>query len=118
MAESSAKFDFNTLSALDFTDEKVNTVAEKAKKSAVVEVPANIVALAQEALDKQTRVTRSFRGNLALATAFAGMLRNAGEHTNPKSSLTVVQDGVTVSYSAGERRGRKPNTTNVASDAS
>lgn len=111
----SAAFDFDALGELDFDD--LAPAEALVKKSAIVPVPANIVAIAQKVLDSQTREVRTFRGNLDMATAFAQALRNAGEHTSPKSSVTVVQDGVVVRYSAGQRRGRKPGESNGDSAA-
>ncbi len=77
------------------------------KVRAVIEIPAALIRLAQASRDSSRRMEMSFRGNLEAATEFARLMRSAGDHTVPVSSMTVTQDGIVVRYRAGDRRGRK-----------
>lgn len=102
MAQNSKDID---LGAIDF--DEVAPASELTKKNVVREVPPNILAIAQRVLDAQTRESRTFRGNEAMAIAFEGALKDAGNWTSPPSSATVNRDGIVVTYSFGQRRGRK-----------
>lgn len=83
----------------------------ESKTRAVIDVPAPIVALAQRSLTKGVRLEMSFRGQKPeVISEFVRYMKAAGDHTTPQSSTTVVQDGIVVRFSAGQRRGRKPNT--------
>jgi hypothetical protein len=79
------------------------------KTRQTVDVPAALVALAQASWDQRKRMQMSFRGNAVQAGEFARLMRFAGDHTTPITSMSVVQDGIVVKYRAGERRGRKGN---------
>lgn len=103
------------LAEIDF--EEVAPATELTKKSVVREVPPNIVAIAQRVLDNQTRETRTFRGNEALAAKFEQAMKDAGNWTTPVSSVTANRDGIVVTYSAGQRRGRKNKSGNGDSSA-
>lgn len=92
----------------------------------VAPCPPEIVALAQRSWDgvpdpdnegeKLHAMTWDFNGNTAKAKAFAELLRVAGAHTTPPTSVKVVidphndgtkpKDEAVVGWLAGQRRGK------------
>lgn len=111
MATSSTIID---LATFDF--EKDASITEVSKKNAdTPKPPDNIIAMVQEVFASQVKRTISFRGKPEVATAFHTAVRNAGPYTTPPTTVTANLDGVTVSFSAGERRGRKAGSGNGAS---
>ncbi len=107
---------------LDFSE--VSAVAVKRlKPRKIVPVPASIVALAQKALDGVPdgdggtlhTLEFSFKDE-ERAKLFADLMKHAGDHTSPISSVSVVfpvedehgkvQDPTLVRWRAGGRRGR------------
>lgn len=103
---------------------------ELLKAPKIPDVPAEIVRQAQRSYDgvplkKDGKEIRDEDGNVVvthnlhhtfpseeMAAAFAKHMKNAGLHTTPKASVTVVidplekQDKKTVGWKAGKRRGR------------
>ena len=77
------------------------------KDRPIIDVPSALVAIAQKSLNSGERLSFSFRGNEKKASAFAALMKAAGDHTTPQSTLTVVQEGIVVKVRAGQRRGRK-----------
>lgn len=84
------------------------------KDRVVIPVPAALVAIAQKSLNTGKRLQFSFRGDERKASAFAALMRGAGDHTKPASSVTVIQEGIVVKVRAGQRRGRKSGSGNGA----
>lgn len=113
-----------TAQATEFDFGEIEGQAVERLRAAKVEpVPDSIVKLAQLSLDgvphpqdaeKRLHVrTHQFKpGEEAKRDAFVKHMRNAGMHTNPVSSVTVVTDPdrndnhLKVSWRAGKRRGR------------
>lgn len=84
---------------------------ERLKAPKIVPVPAPIVAQAQASWDEQTVKGHTFK-TPEQAKAFADLMKNAGHHTKPPTSVRAVIDpdntGNTrlVHWQAGKRRGR------------
>lgn len=112
--------------AMDWTKITGKNV-ERLRASKVTPVPDHIVALAQASYDQGTNKEFDFAGLIkdadkAVATAaeFAKHMRNAGNHTTPQTSVSVVigpedfdADGerikladTVVRWKAGKRRGK------------
>lgn len=99
MTEAPIEFDFSELQAV---------TVDRLKAKKVVPVPASIVKLAQQSFDAESVLELSL-GSVERAAAFANHMKNAGDHTTPISSLTVVideDDKSVVRWRAGKRRGR------------
>lgn len=111
-ADANAAFDW------DSADTLPEPTVLATKDRVIVPVPDSLVAIAQKSLDEGIRLEYSFRGNERKANAFAALMKGAGDHTKPASSVTVVQDGIVVRVRAGQRRGRKTKDGNGNGNAS
>src|SRR5215471_21402564 len=82
--------------SLDFSEVQATAVTRlKARK--IVPVPKTVVALAQQAFDgvklEDGTILHTLEfsfGTVERAEAFAKHMKNAGDHTTPLSSVTVV----------------------------
>lgn len=84
------------------------------------DVPPSIVKLAQEAVDGNLKVTKTFRGqNQPFVTAFAEAMKVAGDHTTPKVTMKVLHetDSIVVVYYPTKRRGPGQKAENGSNDA-
>lgn len=85
---------------------------ERLRAPKVAPVPEPVVRQAQRSWDEQTGLAHTFK-TPEMAEAFAKLVRKAGQHTIPRTTVYVVidpdNDGNTarVSWKAGKRRGRK-----------
>jgi len=99
MTHAPIEFDFSELQAV---------TVDRLRAKKVTPVPAPIIKLAQLSYDDEA-VKELNLGSEERAAAFAAHMRNAGDHTKPVSSLTVVideDDKAVVRWRAGKRRGR------------
>lgn len=87
---------------------------ERLRKPKTIPVPDAIVKLAQASWDQSTAKRHRF-GSDAEAAEFARLMRKAGDHTVPLTSVSVVidpddaKDLRRVSWQANKRRGRNAN---------
>lgn len=93
---------------------------ERLRDPKVIPVPAPIVRQAQRSLDGEADPKREGKllhnmshefPNKEMAAAFAKHMKNAGAHTEPRSSVSVVideHDERIVKWKAGKRRGATP----------
>jgi hypothetical protein len=110
--------DFDWTSALDQKNVVIAEVPDKTRP--VLDVPDNIVALAQKSLDTKKRMSVTFRGNPKMAAEFEKLMRSAGHYTTPKAGMTVSRpdEGVVVFYRASTTpRGRKPGSAQNAAQS-
>lgn len=105
MATSNSDFNWDEI---DITDEVVTS-------HQVIDVPDAIVALAQKSYDTQSLRQATLK-TAAQAAEFARLLKGAGDHTTPVTSMYVKQDGNSVRYRAGNRRGRKAGDAETAAE--
>lgn len=106
------------LNSFDF--DAVPTTETENTNRVVREVPPNMIAMAQDALDRNVRVTKTFRGaSPAFVTAFAETMKFAGDHTSPKSTMKVLHEdkSVVVTFYATKRRGPGQKSENGSDDA-
>lgn len=87
--------------------EIVETHAQGSKTKVIVDVPAKIVALAQESRNSKKVVTIKLPTE-KIAANFEMHMRNAGPHVKPEAGMFVKREKNVVQYSAGNPRGRKP----------
>lgn len=116
--------DENTAAVVEYDWSGVSAQAvERLRAPKVPDVPAAVVKLAQASYDGVTNakdpegeklhVMRHRFGSDKEAEAFAKHMKNAGLHTTPLTSVSVVTDpdnsgdNRTVTWKAGARRGRQ-----------
>lgn len=102
----------------EFTWEGITaTTAEKLRKPKVTPVPASIIELAQrswDGVDGKHVLRHHFKeADRPKCEAFCRLMKKAGPHTSPATSVSVVRDpdetgdDLLVAWRAGTRRGRK-----------
>jgi hypothetical protein len=98
---------------LDFSDLQATTV-ERLKARKIVPVPPVLVSLAQDSYDEEKVKEINFE-SVERALKFADLMKHAGDHTTPLTSVTVIvnpdkeagnDQPTLVRYRAGNRRGR------------
>jgi hypothetical protein len=101
---------------IDWSEVSGRTI-ERLRTPRVAAVPATIVALAQKSWDKQSAFVHKF-ADAERAAAFAKLMKQAGSHTDPLTSVSVAidpqmedegrsePDKTIVGWQAGKRRGR------------
>jgi hypothetical protein len=101
--------------SLDFSDVQATTV-ERLKARKIVPVPKSIVALAQASYDEGMVIKQYEFDTVERAIKFADLMKSAGDHTKPLTSVTAVinpdkeagkDNPRLVRYRAGARRGRR-----------
>lgn len=91
----------------DMNWDEIEVTDTEVSSRLIIDVPAPLVALAQKSWESKSLRQATLK-SAEIAAEFARLMRGAGDHTEPQTSMYVKQDGKNVKYRAGERRGRKP----------
>lgn len=104
-------------------DELNGKATERMRKPKTSPVPDSIIRLAQRSVDSDPtlanckELTFDFGSDTARAEAFIKLMRKAGAHTKPESTIKVTPDpdgeghNTLISWYARKRPGRVPATT-------
>jgi hypothetical protein len=72
----------------------------------IIPVPTKIVVMAQRSYDEKA-MRQATLPSEAVAIEFERLMKGAGDHTEPITSIYVKRTDTVVKYRAGDRRGRK-----------
>lgn len=100
---------------MSFDWDEIDVTDTEVSSRQIIDVPAPLVALAQKSWDSQSLRQATLK-TAEMAAEFARLMKGAGDHTDPQTSMYVKQDGKNVKYRAGQRRGRKPLSESTEDD--